>query len=1064
MKGFSHQLLFCFFFFQFFCRTFCAFHYCTAQYPVKLISECIFDTSGDGPSDISVISIDNNFLNPYYLTTNEVLTVGNPRNIILQSTSGPVKFIVSSSGQLTGTQSPIGCGASAGQFYFEFNSLYFFSDDPNEQRTSPVINLTSISLITVDRMDFTDFSVAGPLVLLSGKSSLVLSTMNFLRIKNDPVQQEGILRVDTDVSTNDGCTTSLNFHNYKYNTGPSLFVRALSLQLTTLLFANNTCGDSCTFLDLRIDHVADLNFLEGRFSSRGTEFASTKVPSLFITTGCPNFLPSPVGNQFTISQTNWKQYNMFSNQPLVYIETTHDICNSGIVGRGAVLFETLYFIQNKGTLFELQDSFWNQDVVFQSFYVIHIPSQVDSFIFNFENQPLTPAGRTLNANFEDFNCYHIGGMKITGAEKTEVLNSHFLNMNFHGFYIDKTSTVNFDHVLFSEGEVDAAITVYQRDLLSSSFVFDASGLVFQGINCQKSPVYFPHSSSMINAVCELQFNSTTFLNCTGSKGGAISLTFPNSTEISLSMEIQNSNFQNCQATYGGAIYLSYPTIPGVVLFPLVIQDSNFTNNFASQSGGAIYLTKPKNFGNDILNNLFINNCAGTLTGANTLNQENFLTFSDSTNTIIESECPPITTKTTKTTSTTKTTTTTKSTTTTTTTTTTIPITSPATTTTMTPSTTSSQITTTTKPTSTTTSTNNQNTGPVLCLLDPPTYFDTILECMLSISCPQYQYQCCDGQCVTNVSDCLESDSLCATKSNNVCGYSLLANHSKSTLSNSDICWSYCPSSFNQSSSLTSSSIYCTFGDWENCNADPLAQYVPCNDFDILVPFSAPLVRTDIPVYGKSGILLALLSFVTNGVPTRVIVEEGIGYNDTRKSKLMSTSISLSLQNGQHDGLFLNLTLRILDSHFKNKKIDDLCLAYFDEKNQTWLCVDHSINCFEVLESGNIVHFCTGASPHLTSFAILLGGLSNHQDFAYTIASLSLIGFAIVVGLVICFVPPVSRLFYGERGTDIREIRKEYKNDRYDDSQQTSDHTVLPNNQEPQENVASLPVITCEDDL
>jgi len=94
---------------------------------------------------------------------------------------------------------------------------------------------------------------------------------------------------------------------------------------------------------------------------------------------------------------------------------------------------------------------------------------------------------------------------------------------------------------------------------------------------------------------------------------------------------------------------------------------------------------------------------------------------------------------------------------------------------------------------------------------------------------------------------------------------------------------------------------------------------------------------------------------------------------------------------------VEICLAYSDSLSTSPPTSDLCLAFYDEKCKDWKCEDEDV------QSNSIGQLC-GDTPHLTSFALLLGGgvgecgeYFPHRTIAWL--SLGFIGGAIIVILM-----------------------------------------------------------------
>lgn len=101
-----------------------------------------------------------------------------------------------------------------------------------------------------------------------------------------------------------------------------------------------------------------------------------------------------------------------------------------------------------------------------------------------------------------------------------------------------------------------------------------------------------------------------------------------------------------------------------------------------------------------------------------------------------------------------------------------------------------------------------------------------------------------------------------------------------------------------------------------------------------------------------------------------------------------------------------------------------CLAYFDEEENKWKCVDE---CLHYNKSGER-YIATGSTPHLTSFAILLGGGGcGGLTTWYQIATIVSLGTAALIILLIillfCYVAPFQTFIIGEEAQRVAKLRK-----------------------------------------
>ena len=79
-------------------------------------------------------------------------------------------------------------------------------------------------------------------------------------------------------------------------------------------------------------------------------------------------------------------------------------------------------------------------------------------------------------------------------------------------------------------------------------------------------------------------SGSTYTNCNALSGAAIYLQGANTITIS------GANFTSNTASLGGAIYIYYPsTFTGTMSANIGITSCTFTSNYATQSGGALYI-------------------------------------------------------------------------------------------------------------------------------------------------------------------------------------------------------------------------------------------------------------------------------------------------------------------------------------------------------------------------------------------------------------------------------------------------------------------------------------------
>ena len=113
---------------------------------------------------------------------------------------------------------------------------------------------------------------------------------------------------------------------------------------------------------------------------------------------------------------------------------------------------------------------------------------------------------------------------------------------------------------------------------------------------------------------------------------------------------------------------------------------------------------------------------------------------------------------------------------------------------------------------------------------------------------------------------------------------------------------------------------------------------------------------------------------------------------------------------------------------KSGETKDNCLAYFESKNEKWICQD------KCLEKNSNNQIC-GKTDHFTSFAILLGGGLGEcgDDYPYVTGSfqgdLILVGsvaaFCVMVGvfvILLSYTPLGQQVILGQEGSRIIHLR------------------------------------------
>jgi hypothetical protein len=116
---------------------------------------------------------------------------------------------------------------------------------------------------------------------------------------------------------------------------------------------------------------------------------------------------------------------------------------------------------------------------------------------------------------------------------------------------------------------------------------------------------------------------------------------------------------------------------------------------------------------------------------------------------------------------------------------------------------------------------------------------------------------------------------------------------------------------------------------------------------------------------------------------------------------------------------------------------DLCLGFFDEEEDRWVCQDSCLKRNSSSSSSGKETLC-GTTDHFTSFAILLVGGSVkgdkcNEELRYVTGSWKgdsgLVGALILLMLIIAlilvglsYVPFLRKVFYGEEGARVRDTR------------------------------------------
>ena len=128
-------------------------------------------------------------------------------------------------------------------------------------------------------------------------------------------------------------------------------------------------------------------------------------------------------------------------------------------------------------------------------------------------------------------------------------------------------------------------TIYCQGPVSSAFECNQS-ISFRGLSITNCT-----NSAIILKGMENEINSCEFYNNFGTQGGAIQIYHENVTNLS----VENCVFQSNNASFGGAIIAESTNSN----FTVLISDSIFSTNLATQMGGAIYADA----------NLSVNNCS-----------------------------------------------------------------------------------------------------------------------------------------------------------------------------------------------------------------------------------------------------------------------------------------------------------------------------------------------------------------------------------------------------------------------------------------------------------------------
>ena len=320
------------------------------------------------------------------------------------------------------------------------------------------------------------------------------------------------------------------------------------------------------------------------------------------------FLPSSLKSYLIANKNLYNQVS--SNRVFQLIQGSLIIQNGWTFSREVSLIDC--FISQ----LSISNSQFYSDTI--SEYLIKITSSTASIInWTFYGQSSTDNSGLIQTSFGS----NLTASGISYSNSTlPFINSLSSTLSLSGISLSNLSSSN--PILSIDGSTNTHIrnsvmstlnsTNYDPFTISNSEFSDITNLTMSGIT--NNPIYIINSNiTLIDGIkisswaLDIVFDmssitlmkNSVFQNMganTSRYGGSLYLTNSNST-------ISNCSFTNNFAMYGGALYYSWL---GSKLWSLSIQDSAFSNNSASEAGGAFFydMYRP-----GLLNNIFYNNSA-----------------------------------------------------------------------------------------------------------------------------------------------------------------------------------------------------------------------------------------------------------------------------------------------------------------------------------------------------------------------------------------------------------------------------------------------------------------------
>ncbi|MDR0913355.1 MAG: hypothetical protein LBM96_12280 [Methanobrevibacter sp.] len=327
--------------------------------------------------------------------------------------------------------------------------------------------------------------------------------------------------------------------------------------------------------------------------------------------------------------------NLFNNSVIngsggaIYINVSSNIKNSNFTKNTAFLDgeNDIYgggaIFNDKGGVLNIENSNFNENNA--SYYGGAIYSYDDSKLnissSNFTDNSANDGGAIYskiflnihNTNFTNNHAFYNGGRGEGGViyttEGLNITESEFNNNNAikgGAIYLKSKSKSYIENSKFNNNFATDSGGVIYTDLLSlltiSNSVFNDNGLKgnSKGPDDLYGGVIFIYEHISSNDIGSLNIYNSSFINnfidYNHDYGGVIHAKYTDLT-------IVDSNFINNSASdSGGAIYLDKNS-------SLTLSNSNFTNNSAKNKGGAIY-TAYESYNSNIMNSNFNNNSAG----------------------------------------------------------------------------------------------------------------------------------------------------------------------------------------------------------------------------------------------------------------------------------------------------------------------------------------------------------------------------------------------------------------------------------------------------------------------